>query len=212
MNLQIGDHRATVEADAKESLTLIAGALAAEIGRRSGDDLPVEALFAEALSTEATAKGRQVALIEADRIVTTSPFRPDLAGEPPTALLGANQPLTTFGRRAGVMEITERGVTFYATVHHVEGADAMIALTQPVHLVLSAWREELARVFREVSAPAMARWRDTIREVVVPAARPDERPGICHLPDGEDSYARSLRKYTSTGLSAEELAPGRDVD
>src|SRR5690606_16815595 len=49
------------------------------------------------------------------------------------------------------------------------------------------------------------RWRDTIRDVVVPASRPDERPGICYLPGGEESYARSLRKYTSTGLSAEEI-------
>jgi two-component system cell cycle sensor histidine kinase PleC len=138
------DHRATVVADAKESLTLIASSLSAEIGRRAGDGLPIQALFAEALSTEATEKGRQVALIEADRIATTSPFRPDLVDRPPTDLLGPNQPMTTFGRRAGVMEVTAGGVTLFATVHHIEGADAMVAVTQPVHAVLAAWRDELA--------------------------------------------------------------------
>lgn len=67
------------------------------------------------------------------------------------------------------------------------------------------WRAELGRVFAEAVAPAMARWRDTIREVVVPASRPDERPGVSHLPGGEESYVKSLHRFTSTDLSPEEI-------
>lgn len=68
-----------------------------------------------------------------------------------------------------------------------------------------AWREDLKRAYEEHVAPALARWRDTIREVVVPAARPDDRPGICHLPGGEEAYPKSIYRFTSTRLSPQEI-------
>ena len=68
-----------------------------------------------------------------------------------------------------------------------------------------AWREDLKQAYEEHVAPALARWRDTIREVVVPAARPDDHPGICHLPGGEEAYPKSIYRFTSTRLSPQEI-------
>lgn len=67
------------------------------------------------------------------------------------------------------------------------------------------WREDLEKAYEEHLAPALARWRDTIRDEVVPAGRSDEQAGVCHLPGGDVHYARSLYRYTSTRLTAEEI-------
>ncbi|HEX7099120.1 MAG TPA: DUF885 domain-containing protein [Acidimicrobiia bacterium] len=69
----------------------------------------------------------------------------------------------------------------------------------------ASWREDLARAFADHVAPAMARWRDTIRDIVLPAARPDEKPGVCHLPGGDEAYAKALYRFTSTRLTPEEI-------
>ncbi|HEX7099119.1 MAG TPA: DUF885 domain-containing protein [Acidimicrobiia bacterium] len=68
-----------------------------------------------------------------------------------------------------------------------------------------AWRHDLASVFADFTAPAMARWRDTVREIVLPAARPDERPGICNLPGGEETYTRLLRRFTTTPMTPAQI-------
>jgi uncharacterized protein (DUF885 family) len=67
------------------------------------------------------------------------------------------------------------------------------------------WREELAAVVSDEVRPAIRRWRDAIADEVVPAARPDERPGLCWLDDGEESYAASLHRYTTTRLTPDEI-------
>ena len=72
---------------------------------------------------------------------------------------------------------------------------------------------------REVSAqldqrvrPALAVYRDTLQSDVLPAARDDEHPGICFLPDGEAMYGALTRLHTSTTYSPEELhAMGREI-
>jgi uncharacterized protein (DUF885 family) len=68
-----------------------------------------------------------------------------------------------------------------------------------------AWREEMERVVETVLRPAYRRWRDTIDQDVIPAARPDERPGLCWLDGGDEAYARALFRYTTTGLTAAEI-------
>jgi uncharacterized protein (DUF885 family) len=69
----------------------------------------------------------------------------------------------------------------------------------------AAWRERLAAVVADEVRPAIRRWRDVIADEVVPAARPDDRPGLCWLDDGEESYAASLRRYTTTQITPDEI-------
>ena len=139
------DQRAETLADAETQITLLATALAADTARLAqSTTASMGAIVGEVLPDGATQTGRQIALIERDRITATFPFRGDLVNELPGALLGPNQPLTTFGKRAGVMEISVNGRDRLATVHHIEDTDAMIAITQPVNDILAKWREELS--------------------------------------------------------------------
>jgi uncharacterized protein (DUF885 family) len=64
----------------------------------------------------------------------------------------------------------------------------------------AAWRERLTEVVRETVRPAYAAYRDAIASEVAPKARPVERPGICWLPDGEEVYARAIKRHTTLDL------------
>ncbi|WMS41653.1 ATP-binding protein [Acuticoccus sp. MNP-M23] len=139
------DQRADTLDAARSEMTLLATAMSAESARIASDSgASLGAILGEVLPDNATQNGRQVALIEGDTITATFPFRGDLVREAPSRLLGQNQPLTTFGKRAGVMELTVGDVARLATVHHIEGTDAMVAVTQPIASILSKWREMLS--------------------------------------------------------------------
>ncbi|MFI6868470.1 DUF885 domain-containing protein [Nocardia sp. NPDC050406] len=70
-----------------------------------------------------------------------------------------------------------------------------------------AWRAELADVAREVIRPAFAAYREALATDLLPAARSDERPGLCWLgDDGADIYRRLLRLHTTLpDLGADEI-------
>ena len=68
----------------------------------------------------------------------------------------------------------------------------------------AAWEEERRAAVADVVQPALARWADTVRELL-PVARPAEHAGLRWLPDGEADYARAIQVYTTLPLSAEEL-------
>jgi uncharacterized protein (DUF885 family) len=53
--------------------------------------------------------------------------------------------------------------------------------------------------------PAFARLHDVLATEILPAARPPERPGLCHLPGGDDTYLRLVRVHTSLDLAPDEL-------
>jgi uncharacterized protein (DUF885 family) len=61
------------------------------------------------------------------------------------------------------------------------------------------------RVLSDIVHPALARYRDTLAADVVPHGRPEDRPGLCFLPDGEAIYAGLVRAHTTTDRSPEEL-------
>ncbi len=67
------------------------------------------------------------------------------------------------------------------------------------------WRARLAGVVTEAVLPAFQRHRDFIADVVLPAARPEDRPGVMWIPGGEDLYAKAIRRHTSLTLSADQI-------
>lgn len=69
----------------------------------------------------------------------------------------------------------------------------------------AAWRGEMARVVADEVRPALGRWRDTVAEEVVPAARPDAKPGLCWIPGGEQAYAAALFRFTTTRKTPDEI-------
>ena len=68
----------------------------------------------------------------------------------------------------------------------------------------AAWEAERRAAVADVVQPALARWADTVRELL-PQARPAEHAGLKWLPDGDADYTRAIRVYTTLPLSAEEL-------
>jgi len=60
--------------------------------------------------------------------------------------------------------------------------------------------------------PALAAYRDSLRDDVLPAARDDDHPGICFLPDGGSMYRALTRLHSSTDATPDELhALGQEI-
>jgi uncharacterized protein (DUF885 family) len=67
------------------------------------------------------------------------------------------------------------------------------------------WTAELRRIVETEVRPALGAYRDLLRDVVAPAARPEDRVGLGALPDGEDVYRRCIRFYTTLEKSPREI-------
>ncbi len=87
------------------------------------------------------------------------------------------------------------------------------ALLRPLAMPHDDWSEEERRDFREGLTgavrdsirPALVRYMEFLESEVLPRARPQERPGIIHVPGGSEAYARLIRVHTSLDLTPEEL-------
>jgi uncharacterized protein (DUF885 family) len=67
------------------------------------------------------------------------------------------------------------------------------------------WRAELVACVSSSVRPALGRLRNMLRDSMLPGARGDDRPGICHLADGGVDYEALLHAATSTHLTAAEI-------
>jgi uncharacterized protein (DUF885 family) len=73
------------------------------------------------------------------------------------------------------------------------------------------WRGQMSDAVRDVLRPAFESYRDVFTAELQPAARPDDRPGLCHIPDGEELYQVLIEQHTGLPLTAAELHDiGRD--
>jgi uncharacterized protein (DUF885 family) len=68
-----------------------------------------------------------------------------------------------------------------------------------------AWRAQLVDEVRDTLRPAFERYRAAFADELLPASRPDERPGLCHLDDGPELYEALIQHHTGLPLTAEEL-------
>ncbi len=69
----------------------------------------------------------------------------------------------------------------------------------------ATFRTDLTAAVRDETRPAFARYRDFLRDQVMPAARPQDKAGLLFLPDGPDCYRKQIRIQTSLDLSPEAL-------
>ena len=83
--------------------------------------------------------------------------------------------------------------------------DSLLHTKEPGGVDVAEWRARLAQVVEKEIRPAMAAYRDVLREEVLPIARPDEQAGLSWIQGGDDAYARTLRYYTTTDKTAEEI-------
>ena len=63
----------------------------------------------------------------------------------------------------------------------------------PSDVDAARWHERLLAVVQQQVRPAVEHYRDVLRDEVAPQARPDERCGLTHLPDGDETYATAAR-------------------
>ncbi|MGY2875995.1 uncharacterized protein (DUF885 family) [Marmoricola sp. URHA0025 HA25] len=68
-----------------------------------------------------------------------------------------------------------------------------------------AWRARMVEAIEQSIRPGLAAYRDVLRDEILGSARPDDRAGLCWLDDGDEAYARTLRYYTTTDKTAEEI-------
>jgi uncharacterized protein (DUF885 family) len=68
-----------------------------------------------------------------------------------------------------------------------------------------AWRARMVEAIETSIRPGMAAYRDVLRDEILPHARPDDRVGLCWLEDGADLYSRTLRYFTTTDKTPEEI-------
>ena len=69
----------------------------------------------------------------------------------------------------------------------------------------SAWKDRLGAAVRNHIRPAFSRQRDVILQEVLPAARPEDEPGVCWLDDGEVTYPRAVHRLTSLPMDPREI-------
>jgi uncharacterized protein (DUF885 family) len=67
------------------------------------------------------------------------------------------------------------------------------------------FRGEVFGAVRDVVAPAFHRYRIVLEQHIRPSARPSNRPGLVHLPDGETAYRDCIRFHTTLDLEPEEI-------
>ncbi|ONI76949.1 hypothetical protein ALI144C_33045 [Actinosynnema sp. ALI-1.44] len=66
-------------------------------------------------------------------------------------------------------------------------------------------RAERDRLLRDAVRPSFERYREVLRDEVAPHGRPDDKPGLCWLPDGDAAYDAVTRVHTTTARTPEQL-------
>jgi uncharacterized protein (DUF885 family) len=86
-------------------------------------------------------------------------------------------------------------------------------LASPAAAPHPAWTEAERETFRtdllaaveDVAVPAFRRYRDALETEILPAARPDEKPGLSHVPGGAAAYRAMIRVHTTLDLDPEDI-------
>ncbi|HEX7472290.1 MAG TPA: DUF885 domain-containing protein [Candidatus Limnocylindrales bacterium] len=92
-------------------------------------------------------------------------------------------------------------------------ADEESALLEPLRVPVddrsaaqrAAFADALTAAVRDTIRPALARHRAFLADEILPRARPDDRPGIGHVPGGDAAYRTLVRRHTTLELSPEAL-------
>jgi uncharacterized protein (DUF885 family) len=87
------------------------------------------------------------------------------------------------------------------------------AFVRPLAVPHEGWSEEELRGFKEGLTgavrdsihPALLRYLEFLKAEILPKARPQDSPGIVHVPGGPEAYARLIRAHTSLDLTPEDL-------
>jgi uncharacterized protein (DUF885 family) len=87
------------------------------------------------------------------------------------------------------------------------------AFLRPLATFRAHWAEADLRLFRDgittgthdVVHPAFVRYLEFLKTTILPAARPQDRPGLVNIPRGSEDYRRLIRVHTSLDLTPAQL-------
>jgi uncharacterized protein (DUF885 family) len=82
--------------------------------------------------------------------------------------------------------------------------DADWPLAEPAR-AMPEIRDRLLELIGDGIRPAFERYRTVLVDEIAPVARPDDRPGLVHIPGGAESYRHLVRAHTSLELAAEDV-------
>ncbi|WP_051426331.1 DUF885 domain-containing protein [Jiangella gansuensis] len=99
--------------------------------------------------------------------------------------------------RRGVEQTIERVHAYLTTP---ADADLMVAPATGTSV-----EDDVRALVTDSIRPAFSALLETLSGPVLAAARPDERSGLLHLPDGGQMYARAVAAHTTTARTPEEL-------
>jgi uncharacterized protein (DUF885 family) len=107
---------------------------------------------------------------------------------------------------AAEFAVSETIAQIEAALAVAPASDPMLsAVAVPDGIDADAFRGRLQEALERSVRPGMAAYRDALRDHALPIARPEERCGLSWLTDGEDAYNRTLRYYTTTSRTAQEI-------
>jgi uncharacterized protein (DUF885 family) len=140
---------------------------------------------------------------------------PDVADAMVEKFHGIGRSYVELAERQREGKAAGRSATEFAVLGTIAQLDAALAVpvdedpllgtaALPDGVDADAWRTRLVEAIEQSVRPGMAAYRDVLQEVL-PIARPDDKAGLCWLDDGEAAYATTLRHYTTTTKTAQEI-------
>jgi two-component system cell cycle sensor histidine kinase PleC len=146
--VQISDHRRQAVTSVTRELQTIADLVAERLDRdiKTTKDFTRRAQeLLDTLQPPYASEGRRILVSDIDGHVVASLPKSVPAGDDIIDMLGAAQPLTTLGARAGVLEIAlNDGDLAYATVRALNAPLGQVAIVQPHSAAFAPWRSDTA--------------------------------------------------------------------
>jgi uncharacterized protein (DUF885 family) len=112
------------------------------------------------------------------------------------------------GRVASVTAITKTLVQLDAYLESDIKDDPYTLLPAPEDVSaeeVAEWRGKLQDQAQFSIRPGYARYRDMLRDELLPSARPDAQPGVMWVEGGAEAYRAAVRRHTTLDLSSEEI-------
>jgi uncharacterized protein (DUF885 family) len=225
---EVPDLSEAAEAEADRRLAALEGRLAAiDTARLAGQDRITAAMLARGLAdrraelaarwpeltVSATSRGIQTEVLGlVPKLTLATPDQAadylercaklagclDQAGDRLRAGLASGRTPPALGVRAAVRQLD-------AYLAAPLADDPLLAPPPPAGTEASSFRERLAELVAGSVRPAMARYRDLLAGQVLERARPDDRCGLAHLPDGEAVYRAAVARHTTTDRDPADL-------
>ena len=146
--VQLYELRVDRETDARKSIAMIVRILSDAYAKTGSELNRTDTLntLSDALPVGATRDGRQIYVTDASgTIIATAPRDPSRERRPLDEAVGNAQLLTTFGERAGVLEVAlPGGDKAYAALNNLPEPLGAVAVVEPLAGIYGPWRSDVS--------------------------------------------------------------------